>query len=210
MLIKSIISLFKSMGLNVTCKALLRNIASINHYYILQRGLADLIEERVSRVKFYICIANNEDIMTIINNIKYIDNPSRKEIFIRMLFNNSGFKNCYIAKTTSGDIACLQWLIYPNENDIIKKYYSNRFNLLREKQVMVENAFTYPKYRGLGLKRDMTNELLKEAKKRGYTSAITYVRKDLIHSINENIRNGFKITKLVTECKIFGFTKRFL
>lgn len=210
MVIKSKVLLIKSIGLNFIFKILLKNMASINHYYILQRGLVDLTEERVSRVKFYICTANNEDIMTIINTLKYVDNPSRKEIVVRMLFYNSGFKNCYIAKTTSGDIAYLQWLIYPHENDIIKKYYSNRFNLLRENQVMVENAFTYPKYRGLGLKRDMTNELLKEAKKRGYTSAITYVRKDLIHAINDHIMNGFKITKLVTEYKIFGFTKRFL
>ena len=188
----------------------IKNIIRINHCYILQRNMRNLVSSGNNRRKWKVRVATDDDIKEIRESIRNLDDASKKEVVVRLLFYHSGFKNCYIARTSDGDIAYIQWLIYPYENNIIRKHYRYRFHELREKQVMVENVFTYPKYRGYGLMRDMTNELLNIAKEKGYNSAIIYVRKDLTDVINDRIVNGFKITKIVTELKIFGYCKRFL
>lgn len=75
---------------------------------------------------------------------------------------------------------------------------------------MIENAFTFPPYRGLGYLLSGTLQLLDQARERGYRSAVCYIRKDNLKSINEFSKMGFKITKMVTEYKFFGKTWRTL
>ncbi|HHL34205.1 MAG TPA: hypothetical protein ENJ30_07565 [Desulfobulbaceae bacterium] len=137
-----------------------------------------------------------------------MDAIERKEVVSRVLFYRSGFKNCYVAKTIENEIAYIQWLIYPSENSIIKKHFQKRFYLLEEFQVMIENAFTFPKFRGLGIMPVVTKELMKRARERGYKSAISYIRKDNIISLNEFMRLNFKITELLKEYKFLGVVKR--
>lgn len=207
---KNKLLLIKNIGIKMFILTALKNMFYINHYYILQRGLEGIKDNENKRNKFVLQKATDDDINKIIDSVNLYDDYSRKEIIIRLLFYKSGFKNCYIVKSMEGDIAYIQWLIYPMENEIIRKCYKNRYYELREKQVMVENVFTYPKYRGLGLMQDVTNELLRIAGNQGYRHVIIYVRSDLIDVINDRIKNGFKITKMITEYKMFGYCKRFL
>jgi L-amino acid N-acyltransferase YncA len=104
----------------------------------------------------------------------------------------------------------MQWIIYPDENDIIAKYYLNRFKLLKNNQILLENAFTFPRYRGLGLFAAVTSDLLEKAKDEGYKSAITYIRKNALDSLNEFMKQGFKLNAIIREYKILGITKRML
>ena len=54
----------------------------------------------------------------------------------------------------------------------------------------------------------ITIKLLNIAKENGCKSAIMYVRNDRIVALNENMRLGFKITKMITEYKFMGKIKR--
>ena len=132
-----------------------------------------------------------------------------RSIVGRLHFHASGFSNCYVM-TAGEEIAYLQWLILPADNDVIRSRFSTKFYPLGERQVMVENVFTFPKFRGRGLLPYGTLHLLQLARDKGFSSVICYIRKDNITSLNEFFRMGFKITKMVQEYKVLGRTWRTL
>lgn len=196
--------IFSNLGPKETFKCILNRIISLNHYYILNRSLTSLPDETKIRREISIKKIDDQDLKEIIKMIKLLDPISKKEIIYRIIFYKDGFKNCYVGKTKEGGIAYIQWLVYSSENSIIKKHFHNLIYPLREKQVMVENVLTFPKFRGLNLMPAITTKLLNIAKENGCKNAIEYIRKDRIAALNENMRLGFKITKIITGYKFMG------
>lgn len=189
-------------------KIILNRCFSFNHYYVLNLNLQRFNFHKDSRINVRFDRISDSDIQTIMEKMNLFDSNSKKELIIRLLFYDSGLKNCYVLKNKKNEIVCMQWIVYPSENSILKKHYSRRFYELREKQVMIENIFTFPKYRGFGFMQKITLQLLNLGKNQGYKNAIAYIRKDNINSINGFIKLGFKITKIITEYKFLGYLKR--
>jgi hypothetical protein len=79
---------------------------------------------------------------------------------------------------------------------------------MKEKQVLLEGAFTFPRYRGFGLMQFVSAEVLNIAKAEGYAGAICYVQKENYNSLNNLMQIGFKIKRLVREYKLMGFVWR--
>lgn len=201
--------MISNLGLNNTLKLFINRLFSINHYYVMKRKL-NFLDKKKIRIAYRIENLHNINFSYLIKSLKSLDSESRRELMARISFYNAGFKNCYVAKTKNEEIAFIQWLIHPSENLIIKEHFSNKFYMLGERQVMIENAFTFPKFRGHGLLPAVTSDLLEIAEKAGYENVITYIRKDRIASINEFMKLDFKITKLLTEYRVMGITRRTL
>lgn len=195
-----------SLGTKQSVNLFAKNIISSNHYYILKTNLGLANASPTSRFKM--TIKKIEDYEQLIPVFKELDPLSRKELYVRLQFLNAGFKNCYAAFTNDGKIVFLQWLIEPFENGIIHKYYRQRFYPLKDNQVMIENAFTFPKYRGYGLLPFVTQRIMAIAKDSGYKTCLSYIKKDNIASLNEFMNMGFKIVKIVKEYKFMGNTIR--
>lgn len=199
-----------NLGYKYTFKYLAKNILFVDYYYILYLNLSSLNKPRESRLNYSIKIADESDFESLIDQIGQLELNARKEIVARLFFRQAGFKHCYFVRTTNGQLAYMQWLIYPDENEIIAKNFRYLFYPLKPNQVMLENAFTFPKFRGLGLLPSVSAELLTIARNQGYKNAIVYIQKNQIVSINEFLKLNFKIRKIVREYKIFGISKRTL
>lgn len=198
--------------MNLGCKGLFRlvlsRLFSINHYFVLKLNLNSLSSYPIKREPSGdVSIINSEDLQMIKETIKLLGSDDRREILARIQFYERGFQNCYIMKVNN-KIAFIQWLIYPSENNTIRKYYKRIFYPLHSKQVMLENAFTFPEFRGYGYLSYVSRYLLNIAKMDGYKSAIGYVKKNKIASLNEFLLMGFKIIKLLKEQKIAGLIYR--
>ena len=198
------IFVFHSLKTKAFLRLLLDTLFSMNQYYILGRSLAPPLEYSFARMpKGDISPLTENDITYLRRNISLLNEEDRRELLARLFFYESGFTNCYVMRNGT-DIAYLQWIIFPSENRVISQKYSTKFNLLSDKQVMIENAFTFPNYRGRGYLPFGTQQLLELAKRNGYSSAICYIRTDRITSLNEFTKMGFKIVKMVDEYKLFG------
>ena len=81
---------------------------------------------------------------------------------------------------------------------------------MKDIQVMIENVFTFPAFRGLGCFQSGTRQLLDLARARGCRSALCYVRKERVAALTDLVTMGFKITKLMPEYKILGKVWRVL
>jgi replicative superfamily II helicase len=205
---KKIIYSFSNLNFSELIKLIVKYIFSMDYLYILTANIDNVQKESYFRYKYVIKKMEEMDLYRIRDHISKLEGKDRKELLIRLIFYEDGFKNCYVVRNSLNKIIHLQWIISPNENSIITEKYPTHFRKLQKKQIMLENAFTFPKYRGIGLFPVISKDLLFMAKKEGYKYAIVYVKKDAIYAINENIKIGFRIRKIIKEYKIFGKTLR--
>ena len=193
-----------SLGIRGSLRLTFSKIFSLDHYYILGRSLTFPLKYPLSRKPdTQLSLLTDDDYTIIKKNLINLNLDDRREILARLNFYHNGFNNCYVIKS-GNEIAYLQWIIFPTENHIIQKNYSNKFYPLTEKQVMIENVFIFPRFRGRGYLPFGTIQLLESAIHKGYASAICYIRKDRITTLNEFTRLGFKIVKLVREYRFMG------
>ena len=198
----------KNLGLLNILKLILNRLLSTNYLYVVKVNLKLISQYPLKRVPSgKLSLINNDDLMWIKNRIKRMDSENRREILARIKFNDMGFQNCYVMKNNK-EITHMQWLIYPTDNYIIKKYFKRIFYPLNRNQVMIENAFTFPEFRGCGYLLFVSLNLLNIAKRQGYKTAIGYIKKDKINSLNESYKMGFKITQLLRERKFLGYVYR--
>ena len=60
-------------------------------------------------------------------------------------------KTCYVA-VNKEEIPCFRcWLIDSSQNDKLKQFWGNTFPELAKDEMLIENVFTNPKFRGLGI-----------------------------------------------------------
>jgi hypothetical protein len=196
--------IIRELGPVAFLKLLGSRIVSFNHYYVMRRSLAETQNDTLEiRRRAEMCPIGENDINEIEKSLAACNIEDKREILARLIFYRSGFKNCYVMRQ-DGKIAYMQWVIYPTENGIITERYRNKFYSLGDTQIMIENAFTFPPYRGLGYLQSGTLQLFEMARAKGYRSAMCYVRKDRFNTLNELSKIGFKITQMIPEYKFLG------
>jgi len=200
----------RNLGFAGMTRLLGRNAASVNHYYILYVTLSDLpLTPPKCLGGSALQLLRPEEMGQLYTSLPSLAIDDRRELLSRLLFYKSGFRNCYAMK--AGDaIAYLQWLVLPSENSVITKDYGRKFLPLNPKEVMIENSFTFPDYRGRGFLSFGTWQLLNTAKELGYKRAVAYIRKDRIDPLNCFLRLGFMIKRIVREYKVLGYGWRSL
>lgn len=200
----SILFILRALGPQASARLLLSRLLSINHYYIVGKSLQGLVQQPgAAEEERQMTPLTKDDISELVGTLDALEPMDRRELLARIIFYNRGFENCYAIRE-GNEIAYLQWLVLPEENRLISESYSGIYYPLTAKQVMVENAFTFPRYRARGYFLVGTRQLLEMAKQKGYSSAIAYIRKDRIDPLNQFTQMGFKIIKLLTEYKVFG------
>ena len=202
--------ILKHLGLEESLCLGLGRIYSLDHYYVLNLNLKHY--NLVERTRLAYSLQSVDEVLfwEIVDRMNMLNPGDRRELIARFHFYKSGFKNCYAAILINGEVAYLQWIIYPHENSIIDSAFHNQFRQLKQREIMLENAFTFPRYRGLGLMASVTSDLLYLAKNQQYKSAVTYIGKNRIDSLNVFVRMGFRIRKIIREYKILFYTKRML
>jgi hypothetical protein len=199
---------YRNLGFRNLVRVAVRNLFDINHYYILEIRLNDkLASPQMNLNGAQMCPLCESDLKALKSQFPSLKDHDRKELMSRLLFYENGFRNCYALKM-KGDIAYLQWIIYPEENNLILGKYGSRFMPLKEKQVMLENSFTFPRYRGFGVMLFGTLDLLAKARDQGYNSAVCYALKENVAALNHLAQMGFKIRRIIREYKIFGHVWR--
>lgn len=194
----------QGLGLGGLFHLMTTRVFKLDHYFLLGRNLTVPLEcQQPLGNKILLAEVTRDDLAKIKDCLNSLDPEDKKEILSRLFFYRDGFRNCYVIK--SGDeIAHIQWIIFPSENEVIREKYSTRFCPLTSSQVVIENAFTFPRYRGRGYLQYGTARLLDLASSKGYKSAICYIRKDRLASLNEFTKMGFRFIRIMKEYKIMG------
>lgn len=199
--------IMKALGPKHSLKLLGSRLLSVNHYYVLRKNLMEGAGEAApvqgQGGRMEMGPIGDADIEVILKGLATCTPAEKRDVLAYLLFYQSGFKNCFVMRRDD-QVAYMQTLIYPEENALIMERYRSKFYPLKESQVMLENVFTFQPFRGLGCLLSGTQQLLELARSKGYRSAVCYIRKDRIVSLNEFMRMGFKITRMMPEYKVLG------
>jgi len=182
----------------------------MSHYYVLRKNLLEAPDSQAPiKHKMEVSLIGADDINQILNSLDTCNDAEKRDVLAYLLFYQSGFKNCYVMKRDD-KVAYMQTLIFSEENALISEKYRSKFYQLKDTQVMIENVFTFPAFRGLGCFQSGTRQLLDLARAKGCRSALCYVRKERVAALTDLVTMGFKITKLMPEYKILGKVWRVL
>lgn len=202
--------ILKKLGFVKCLPFLFQRLYSIEQFYLLNMNLRKPVHRIEIRFSYTLERLQPGDWEDILKNLESADIASKKELLRRIFFYRAGFENCYVLKNRNREITCMLWIVYPLENEHLRRYFNSDLFLLKENEVLLENVFTMPKFRGFGFSPAITTELLRLAKDQGYknASAVIYSLKDRITSLNDMMSIGFRINKLVREYRFLGFLWR--
>lgn len=114
----------------------------------------------------------------------------RLEIARRLAFVEKGARGGFVAIDARNDTPCyVQWLFGARDNDFVRRL--GGFPVLEAEQALLENAYTPPSYRGLGIMSAAMASIAERAKDIGARTVLTFVDDRNIASLKGCRRAGF-------------------
>lgn len=113
---------------------------------------------------------------------------------------------CYVATTKDGTPCFRLWMIESKNYFMLNDIWPNTFPELKDDEVILESAFTIPKYRGVGIQPIAVYLTSDKAKDFGANTAITFTSLDNINSLRSLDYAGFK-PYIMRKEKYFLFKK---
>ena len=201
--------LAKVGGLKVFFHQLKRQIYSRASFIGLERNLGTNGAPVPCGVEYSLQLASEEDMEEVLQKAKTESKESAHELVQRRWFYESGFSNCYVARTIdTGELCYMVWLISSVDRALVKPGFRDMLPRLKANEMLIENSYTFEKYRGNRIMPSAMVELCEIARRNGYKRVITYVSQDNIASLKGCQRAGFKQFEEIPELKLFFITKR--
>jgi hypothetical protein len=116
----------------------------------------------------------------------------RLEVANRLAHLAERIPTCYVAVDCHQDRACfMQWLMTHEHNEAIRRFFRGRFPALSADEALLENAYTPPQYRGLGIMAYAMSAIAERALDLGRRYVITFVLQDNPASLKGCAKAGF-------------------
>ena len=203
------ILLLKMGGPKVFFYQLKRQIYSRAIFIGLERDLDTDLVRVPSRVEYSLRLASEEDMEEAFQKIKMESRQSAYELIKRKRFYESGFHNCYVGRTAdAGELCHLHWMISAEEDNLARRYFPTQWPKLKEGECLLENAYTFEKYRGKRMLASAQTRLCEIARSKGYKRVIAYAHPDSVPSLKGAEMAGYRKFEKVSVFKLLFFTKR--
>lgn len=171
--------------------------------YGLCRNLAAPLTTPSAKIPISVRPLQERDFAALFGAGKDQDPGDRMEAALRLAFIAKGARRGFVAADTRTDTACyVQWLFGAQDNDFIRRLKG--FPPLEEGQALLENAYTPPAYRGLGIMSAAMALIAERATEIGARQVFTFVGVDNIASLKGCQRAGFHPV-LLHDCVRLGF-----
>jgi GNAT superfamily N-acetyltransferase len=120
-----------------------------------------------------------------------VTDEGREDRMTRLQMLDAGLATCYVAVTATNEPCYMQWLIGPEQNDLVQSYFKGIFPRLEPGEALLEGAFTPEAYRGKGIMPCAMAEIAQRAEGIGARCVVTFVTHDNIPSLKGCQRSGF-------------------
>ena len=196
-------------GLRTFFRQLRRQVYSRATFLGLEKALDGKNTPIPCGIRYSLRPASGKDMEEVLQRARTESKESVHELIQRKWFYESGFRNCYVGRTDNGDELCyIQWLVSSEDREAMNHGFKGRLPRLKEDEVLVENVFTFQKYRRKGVMSSAVVELAEIAREKGFKRMLAYVREDNIASLKAFEKAGFKKFEEIPEVKFLFFTKR--
>ena len=187
---------------------LLSRIYSTSTYIWLAKDLGPAQPPVPSKVPFSLQPASPEAFQRVLARLSEEKGRDVFEILRRASFYGRGFDACYFAVTGSGDVCHLGWLLSARHNGLIRSEYPPGTDDLKNDEALVENIFTFPRYRGKGIMLSVLQQMEDQARAQGLRRMVAYVETTNTPSLTGFDRAGYRPYAEETEKRRFFKIRR--
>jgi hypothetical protein len=113
------------------------------------------------------------------------------QVLLRQHLCQSGLGQLYVATDGQSRPVYAQWLIRPRDREKLESHSPGRYAPLGDDEVLVEGAYTFLRFRRLGVMADGMAQLLRFAADEGMKLAYTYVETRNVPSLRGCAEVGF-------------------
>lgn len=184
--------LVRKGGFGIFLRQFWWRLFSKTRYIWLSKDLESSVSSDSSEVQYSLQPATPVAFMKILNSLDEQRSQDVFEILRRISFYDRGFDACYLALTDAGEICHIAWLLTANHNDLIRNNYPPGMRLLKENEALLENVFTFHRYRGKGIMTSVIFDLMKIARNNGLHRVLAYVDIENMISQKGFHRAGFR------------------
>jgi hypothetical protein len=178
-------------------------------FWGLQKNLQTNNAPVPCEVKYSLQLASEKDMQEMLEMAVSEGRDSAYELIGRKLFYDSGFRDCYVARSVDTNELCfVQWMISQENCQGLDRGFRNMLPKLERQDLWMENSYTFKKYRGKKVYPSVLVDLAEIARNKGFKRILTYVREDNIASVKGCERAGFQAFERVTEVKLLFSTRR--
>jgi RimJ/RimL family protein N-acetyltransferase len=208
--IKLSVVLFRLGGWKPFWEQIRRLIYYSDCYVALERDTSQPQEPVSCQVDYTTTLATEDDFRQILNLVKQESRLSAIELISRINTYEFGFHRCYIDKNRqTGAIYSFRWLILPEDDAFQKNHKLKSIQpVMRENEGLLENGYTFEKYRGKRISTASADRICVLAQKQGITKVRAYIKVENQSSFASLHRVGFKNFEEIKETKFLFFLKR--
>ncbi len=177
--------------------------------YGLCRDLGVPFERPSAKIPLEVRAATAADLRSLLSfNDSQNSDHDRLELAWRRAFADKGAKRCFVAVDLRSNTPCyMHWLFNAADNAFLRQFGS--FPRLEPHEALMENAYTPPKYRGLGIMSAAMAWIAERAADIGASHVITFVDEHNVASLKGCQRAGFNPHLLHHRAQVgFGLLKR--
>jgi hypothetical protein len=201
--------LFNAGGAMLFLRQFGRQIYSKATFWGLEKRLDATKIDVASGLEYHLRPASEDDIEEMLKRTDEEGRDSVHDLLQRKWFYDCGFHDCYVGRTADGgDLCYIQWLVSRKDESALNKGFQGRLPNLKEDEILVENAFTFKRYRGNGVYPSALVRLAEISRGKGFKRMLVYVKKDNIASLRGCEKAGFEVFERVPEVKFLFLTKR--
>lgn len=158
--------------------------------YGLRRDLSQKLEKPIAKIPFSIRPLSPKDLDILLPLDGDLSPGERQQIIWRRHFHSKTPKGCLVAVDERTDTPCyMQWLIGSEDNAHLARFKC--FPRLATNEALLEQAYTIPSHRGLGIMSAAMTVIAERAKSLGAQYVLTFVEENSIASLKACRRAGF-------------------
>ncbi len=161
--------------------------------YGLRRDLSIALEVPKARIPISIREIRDTDIPHLFpETTAHLPQDEQREIEARRAHLSRNIPTCYVAIDSRNERPCFaQWLMGPQQNEEIQRFFNGRFPLLQPDEALLENAYTPLEYRGKGIMPTAMAMIAERAIDTGCRYVLTFVARENIPSLKGCTKAGF-------------------
>jgi hypothetical protein len=154
---------------------------SDRHSYLLKRDMS---------VRF---AAPKGKIPIVVRPVRSTDHAAiLREIPMRLPALEAGLATCYVATCENDEVCYMQWLIESSQNALLERTFAGLCPPLRPGEALLEWAYTFTKFRGLGIMADAMSQICTFGAAAGVRTIFTFVDDDNVPSLRGCRSAGFR------------------
>ena len=201
--------LFRLSGQRVFFRQLRSHLYNRVTFIGLEKNLGADNVPLPARIEYTLRLATAEDMEEVYQKAKFESKESAYELLHRKRFYDAGCRNCYVARTTDTNEIChIKWVLTSEDAGVATPLYRRIMSRLNDDDIVVENTFTFEKYRKTRLGASVRSQLAEMAREKGFKRMIGYVSKDNPVALKSFLIDGYHKFEEIYEFRFLILTKR--